>query len=308
MIVSRSLFISGRLLHVFAGGFHGREARPAIGFDGAAGELHGHDGRKALRERHHRGAEKIVEARRLGVAQLDVGRQRSHEAVGEQDAEEGSDERGGDVMSDLLDGSGDRLHRYHDAQDGRHDADARHRVAHLVERGDDLGVGFVVHVDLRLHEAVEIEGRHASDEHESERVAEEGHLVLLVQDRRITLEYGALLRVLDVRLDGHQAVAPGHLEQLEEQLEGVEIQPLREGRGLGYRLDLDGHAAEHRHGRRDQHRADAHADDDDVFRPGKEDPNGPFAMANPPSTDPMTTRKPTSAIMTCHYRLNRGRS
>ena len=174
----------------------------------------------------------VVDAGLGGVDVLEPGGDRAREAVGAEHAEERAGQGRGHVLADLLDRAGDRAHRDDDAEHGRHDADAGQRVAHPLHGRHRHRLLLVVHVDLAVHERLEVVRRHAADQHEPQRVAQEDDRVVVLQDLRVAREERALLRVLDVGLDRHQAVAPGDLEELEHHLEHVEVERLAEGRGL----------------------------------------------------------------------------
>ena len=59
---------------------------------------------------------------------------RCDEAVRHQNAQERTDERGADVVTDLFHRAVDVTHRDHDAEHGRDDAEAGQRVGRLLQR------------------------------------------------------------------------------------------------------------------------------------------------------------------------------
>src|SRR4051812_11450219 len=93
-----------------------RERGTVSRLHGAARELDAGHGRIAARKREQRGAN-AREIRALRAATcFDRGGERSDQAVREENAEEGSDERRGDLLADLRCGAADRGHRDDDAE------------------------------------------------------------------------------------------------------------------------------------------------------------------------------------------------
>ena len=200
--------------------------------------------------------------------------------------------------ADLLDGAGDGAHRHDDAEHGGHDADAGERVGDLLENADRLGLVLVVHVDLAVHQPLEIVRRHAAHQYQSQGVAQELDRVVLVKDRGILLEERAVLGLLDVRLDRDQSVLAGGLEELVQQAQRLEVELLAERGGCEQGAHLgdpcsSGPAPASRPARcrapcRGSRRFPrAAAAQPDCRRPS----------VNPPSTDPMTTTRPTMVII-----------
>ncbi len=79
----------------------------------------------------------------------------------------------------------DVAHRDHDAEHGGHDAEAGQRVANLRERGRGPQRLVVVHLQVLVHQRLEVVRRDAADDDDLGRVGEEVHRLVPRQELRI---------------------------------------------------------------------------------------------------------------------------
>ena len=141
------------------------------------------------------------------VAGLDRGGDRAEEAVGEQHAEEGADQRAADQLAEHLGRLGDRAHRLDDAEHGGDDAERRRAVGDGLDRGDDRVVLGVMGLDLLVHQRLHLMMVVAADGQETEVVAEERDRVMVALELREACEQRALVGLLDVLLEREPALA-----------------------------------------------------------------------------------------------------
>ena len=164
--------------------------------------------------------------RRFGIDQLlhHAGDRVEH-AVAEEDTDEGTDHRGADVFRDLgrVGALADGVHRDHDAQHGGQDAEARHRLGHLVQRLGRLGQFFVDGFEFLLQHAFQLVGVDLAHRHQAEVVDDERQQLRLFQDQRIALEHRAVLRRLDVGVERLQA-AGRRLQQFVHQQQELALE------------------------------------------------------------------------------------
>ena len=187
-------------------------------------------------------------------------------AVAQQDAEERTDERGGDVVAD--DG-GRRVHVAHRHDDAEHrgdDAEARQRVADgLDEAGREVTLE-LERIELGVEQRLEVVGRDAVDDL-LERLGEERQRVVRLGDAGILLEDVGLRGIVDVGLEREHALAAREHEQLVLALEEVEVvRLLRDRSSFIDDLDRVEDALLHQAGSRRDERADRRTEDDDELR------------------------------------------
>ncbi len=115
---------------------------------------------------------------------LERRRHRADEAVAREDAEEGADQRGADLVADLARRPVDRAHRDDDAEHGGDDAHAGQRVTDLGERLRRLQGLVVVHLEIDVHHRLEIERADAAHDDHAHRVGEEVDGVVVGEELR----------------------------------------------------------------------------------------------------------------------------
>ncbi len=111
----------------------------------------------------------------------------------------------------------DRLHGVHHAHHRGDDTESRHAVAQL---GDDVRghQGFMmVRLDLHIHKVLDLHRVQVAADHDAQIIGDEFHHMMVVQDLGIFSEYRALMRVLDIALDGHHAFLAHLAQQLVHQ-------------------------------------------------------------------------------------------
>ncbi len=109
-------------------------------------------GGRAARGGEHGFLDAAEEAPLGRVLRFDVVRERAHDAVAEQNAEEGADERRGDVVPDLFGAAVEMRHRDHDAEHGRNDAEAGQRVTGATQQRDRRVLLLMVCFELGVEE------------------------------------------------------------------------------------------------------------------------------------------------------------
>jgi hypothetical protein len=125
------------------------------------------------------------------------------------------------------------------AHDRRHDAECWHRIAHL---GDDVDRHFafaVVGFDLVIHQVLDLEGVQVAADHEPQVVGDELENVMIREYARVLREELALLGLLHVGFDRHEAFLAHFGEHVVEQRHQVHVHGLTVRgtfEGLGQRL------------------------------------------------------------------------
>jgi len=89
----------------------------------APGHFHGHDGRSAFEERDHQNAHHVEKGMFFVGGFCHVGCDGSDQSVAQQDAEESSNQGGGDFISDFFGRSAECAHGDDDAEHGGDDSE-----------------------------------------------------------------------------------------------------------------------------------------------------------------------------------------
>ena len=177
--------------------------------------------------------------------------------------------------ADHLDGSADGLHRDHDAEHGRDDAEARAASRPSSCSADDgFSASWWWTSRSSSISASRSCGRDAAEDDDLDGVGQEVHRVVVRQELRVPRHDGALRRVLDVRLEGHHARLLRQLEQLVQHAQQFEVVLLARPR-LEEAAELGCHPLENRNGRRRDHRPEGGAADDDELGGLDQDGDGP---------------------------------
>jgi hypothetical protein len=155
---------------------------------------------------------------------LDRGRDRTDEAVGNQDTEEGADQRRADLAAD---GAGvgpiDRGRGVHDPQHRRDDAEPGQCIGHALHRVRRLLRLLVMSLQLVLEQAFELMRIEVAAHDQPQAVGNELDHVMIRENARIVGEHLAVSRVLDVRLDGEHAGLADLHQDVVEQLEQIDV-------------------------------------------------------------------------------------
>ena len=117
----------------------------------------------------------------------------------------------------------DVTHRDDDAEHGGDDAEAGQRVADPVERRRRLERLVVVHLQVFVHQRLEIVRRDAADDDHLDRVGQEVDRLVAGQELRVLAQDRALLRILEVRFERHHARLLHLLEQLVQHRQQVDV-------------------------------------------------------------------------------------
>ena len=152
--------------------------------------------------------------RRIGIDHLlqAIG-ERADQAVGQQHAHEGADQRGADHPAEDRRRLVDRSHRLHHAEHGRDDAQRGQRVAQGLQRGLRALHLVVVGLDRIVHhllDGVDIE-RARRDDDEAERIRDQVDERVIGEQARIFGEDGRRFGILDMRLEGDRPVGGGRV-------------------------------------------------------------------------------------------------
>src|SRR5260370_20186503 len=91
----------------------------------------------------------------------------------------------------------------------------------------------VMNLHIKLHHLVNVEGAHPARDNHAHRIAQEVWRVILLEERRIARECGALVRLFNITFDCNRAVFTAFAEEVEHHLERVDIPPFRK-RGAFY--------------------------------------------------------------------------
>src|SRR5450631_1441807 len=190
-------------------------------------DFHRHDGCGALQKRDHENAHHIEEGMfflgRLGH----VGGDRTDQSVAQQNAQKGSDQGGGNFVSNFLRWTAESTHRDHDAKDSGDNAQTRQGIGYGAESGGGRSRVLMMHLKVKVEHLVEIEGVDAGNGH-AERVADEIANVVVLEECRVLREDSTLVRLFDVGFQSHQAVFTGLVEQVIHHLQGFDIGLLAE--------------------------------------------------------------------------------
>ena len=93
----------------------------------------------------------------------------------------------------------------------------------------------VMRLDLDVHQVLDLEGVEVAAHHHAQIVADELHDMVILDDARVLGEHRALVRVLDVVLDRHQAFLAHLGEDLEQHGQQIHVEGLVQVRALEHR-------------------------------------------------------------------------
>ena len=195
----------------------------------------------------------------------------AEEAVGDEDAEEGADERAADQMPQHLRRLGDRPHRLDHAEHGGDDAERRRSVGERLHGRNDALLLLVVRLQFLVHESVDLVDVVRAHRQHAHVIADELDRVMVRCKGREGVEQGRLARIFDVRLDRHHALLLRKLVQGKLHRQQFDIAFLLVLGALHERAEHGGHGLEHRPGVADDEGADRRTEDDDELERLPED-------------------------------------
>ena len=168
---------------------------------------------------------------------LDQAAERLDDGVGEQDAEEGADQRRADHAAEDRRRLADRAHRVDHAEHRRDDAERRQRAGEPAERVDRPVRLGVMGLDLAVHQALDLVRVEVARDHHAQVVGDELDDVVVGADDGVLLEQRRAGRILDVLLDRHQAFLARLLQDVVEQRHQLHVARLRVLRALQHARD-----------------------------------------------------------------------
>jgi hypothetical protein len=135
-------------------------------------------------------------------------------------------------------------------------------VCHGLDRVGNLRALAVVGLDLLVDQRFHLVRVVGAEHHHAQVVAHERPGVMVLVEDREGPEEIALLRILDVRLEGEHPLGLGDLEDRVHQAEKLEVTVLGVARSLHHLAERRAGLGEHRFRVADDERADGGADDD----------------------------------------------
>ncbi|CAD5267038.1 hypothetical protein BOS5A_80090 [Bosea sp. EC-HK365B] len=202
---------------------------------------------------------------------LERRRHRREEAVGDEDAEEGADERAADQMSQHLRRLLDRPHRLDHAEHGGDDAERRCSVGDRLHGRNETLLLLVVRLQFLVHERVDLVGVVGAQRQHAHVVADELDCMMVRGKCREGIEQRRLFRIFNVLLDGEHALLLHELVQRILHPQQFDIAFLRVLGALHDRAEHGGHGLEDRRGIADDEGTDRCAEDDDELERLPED-------------------------------------
>jgi len=158
--------------------------------------------------------------------------QRRHEAVREQNTEEGADQRMGDQDAQLGRWQTDVFHGVDHAHHRRHDTESRHAVAEAGNRVGRRGALVVVGIDLVVHQVFDLERIHIPGHHQAQVIGNEFDDVMVGQHARVLGKDRTLFGAVDIAFDRHQALFANLGQHVEHQRHELHVQVFIEARPL----------------------------------------------------------------------------
>ena len=149
--------------------------------------------------------------------------ERADDAVGQQHAEEGADQRAADHRAEHFDRLVDRAHCLDDAEHGGDDADCGQAVGHDLQRVLRCQFLVVVLVDIGIHCRFKLVRVFEIDRHHPQIVADEFDQVMVLEQPRIGREQLALRRRVEMRFDPGRATLFEGGEQAEHHGQEIAI-------------------------------------------------------------------------------------
>lgn len=148
---------------------------------------------------------------------------RPENAVRQQDAEEGSDEGGGNFFTDFRGGAADGTHGDDNAKHGGYDAKAGHGVTHCGDRmGDEHGF-VMMFLEVDVEDFCQIVIFNGTGQQDFQGVAQQRHRMMAGHERRIFGKDVAGFRIFDMRFEPDQSILARFLEDLIEYLQQLRI-------------------------------------------------------------------------------------
>ena len=138
-------------------------------------------------------------------------------------------------------------------------------------------------LEVELHHLVDIKGVDAAGDGHAHGVADEGGDVMILDEERVLREDGALVRLLDIGLDGDHAFFAGLAEDVEEHFERLGVALLGDAAAFEHTHETGDHALEHVHGVGGEDGADGRAGDREELR--WLDQDGQLALFHQESAD-----------------------
>ena len=167
--------------------------------------LNRHDRGDTLQKRNHghpqHHHERVLLLRHLAHAR----RQWSDQAVTQQNAQKSPHQSRRHLASNFFRRSTQRAHRDHHPQHRRHNTQPGQRVRHRAQRCHRLARLVMMDFHIRIQHLIQIEYLHAPAYRHSHGVADESHGVVVLHKILVIGEQRAFVRILDIRLQGHQA-------------------------------------------------------------------------------------------------------
>ena len=188
-----------------------------------------------MQVRHQHRPDNLVVGAFLVDDALQPGRNRADQAIGHEHAHEGADQGTADHAAENFGRLGDRPHGLDDPENGCDDAQGGEGVGEVLKGVGGLERLVVVLLELLFHHILDLVGILEVHGHHPQGVADEVRSEMILQHLGIFLENGALGRLLDVALQGDDALGLHRLGQLEQQRQQVLVVlllPLRAAESL----------------------------------------------------------------------------
>jgi hypothetical protein len=161
-----------------------------------------------------------------------AGGERAEESVGDEHAEERTDQRAADQVAQHLGRLGDRAHGLDHAQHGGDDAERWRAVGQRLHGVDQPLLLLMVRFELLVHQRFHLVRHAGAQRHHAEVIAHELDGVVVGGEGGEALEQRGFVWVLDVLLEGENALRLHQLEDGELQAEQLDIGGLVVARAL----------------------------------------------------------------------------
>lgn len=194
-----------------------------------AAELDGELGWRALEARHDGDLDALVILRFFACLVFEVIAHGSKDAIGHQDAEEGPNQCGADMMAEYGRLSPHMAHSDHHAHNGRDDPEAGQTFGQFADgTGHQMRFG-MVGFEFAVEEGFQvISGDTTQDDH-AQVVDDEVHGAVYFFDLAVLLEDGTFGGCVDVLLDTECTFTSDLGEDVEQQCEQFQVEQLLEG-------------------------------------------------------------------------------
>jgi hypothetical protein len=199
------------------------------------------------------------------IDEFNIDSQRVHEAVGDENAQKGSHQGGGDLLTDLFNGTGDGSHGDDNAQNGGDNAEAGHGIGGLCQHADGALV-FIFHGrEFDFQKDLEVVGFYFAIDDRTQRVAEEFHGVFVLLKGRILGKNAAGVGLGHMLLQRNHSAASAQHEQFIQRFEQIVVSgPSMRGSFESAQTLLD-KSDQHGARRHDHQGTEGGAENDDEF-------------------------------------------